>query len=100
MDLPNCFGGFFVGILLNSVVNMVDQRTFYLQVSVHPHEISSHTSITSAKNTNVFIVKLLRFLFEHGMSLVIYTRTKNIVYHLVGRNHLMNNGYFIHMMEK
>ena len=61
MDLPNCFGVFFVGILLNYAYNMVYWRTFYLQASVHPHEISSHTSIISAKNTNVFIVNLLRF---------------------------------------
>ena len=62
------------------------------QVSVHSHEISSHSSLISAKYKNVPFVKVLRFWFKYGMRLVIHTRTKNIIYHLVGRNHFIYNG--------
>ena len=58
------------------------------QVSVYSHEIYIHPSIISTKKTNIFIVKLLIFRFIYRMGLVACTRNKNVVYHLVGRNHL------------
>ena len=70
------------------------------QVSVHPHEISRHSGLISTEHTNVSIVKLLRFVFKYWMRLVIYTRTKNIIYHLVGRNNLIYNGYLWNIIEK
>ena len=70
------------------------------QVSVYSHEIYIHTSIISTKKTNIFIVKLLIFRFIYRMGLVACTRTKNVVYHLVGRNHLTKNIYFRDTIEK
>ena len=52
------------------------EKKIHPQDSVHPNEISSHPSIISPKNINIYIVKLLRFRFKYGMRLVIYTRTK------------------------
>ena len=70
------------------------------QVYVHPHEISRHSSLISTKYTNVSFVEVLRFGFKYGMRLVIYTRTKNIIYHIVGRNHLIDNGYLWNIIKE
>ena len=102
MNILNCFLVFVIGRNNDELCRQYSllNNLLYPQVSVHTNEISSHTIIISAKNTNVSIVKLLRFQFKNGMRFVIYTRTENIIYHLVGINHLMCNGYFRNIIEK
>ena len=91
----NCFVEFVIGRNTNELCRGYSTlKTFsHPQVSVHLHEISSHPSFISAKNNDDCFVKLLRFLFNNVLWLVIHNRTKNIIYQLAGRNHLMYNGF-------
>ena len=95
MNVPNFFGEFFIIRNIDEFIRRyIDLMNFpHIQVSVYPHEISIHSSLISTKYTNVSIVKLLRFGFKYGMRLVVYTKTKNIIYRIVGRNYLIYDGY-------
>ena len=78
INIPNCF---FKNIIFRNTDELCRQYGvlkgfFNLRVSVHSHEISIHSSIISANNANVFIVKLLIFWFKNGIRLVVYTRPK------------------------
>ena len=61
MNIFNCFVEFVVSRNTNELYRGYGRLKNFLhpQVPVHPHEISSHPSFISTKNTNVFIVKLL-----------------------------------------
>ena len=88
MNILYCFGEFGISRNNDEFSRQYSglKKFLHPKVSVHPHETPSHYSLISAKQTNVYIVKLLIFGFKYGMRLVIYTRTKKIIYHLVSRN--------------
>ena len=62
MNIPNCFVKTIIGRNTDELYKGYSKLKNFVhpQVSVHTHEISSHTSIISAKNTNIFILKLLK----------------------------------------
>ena len=82
MNIPNCFGEFVISINNDELSRKYSglKNFTHPQVSVHPHEIPGHSSLISTKYTNVSLVKLLRFGFKYGVRLVIYTRTKIILW--------------------
>ena len=102
MNVLYCFDEFSISRNTDELRRWYDgsENFTHPQVSINSHEISSHSSLVSTKETNVSIVKLLRFGFKYETRLVIYTITKNIIYHLVDKNHLIYNGYLWNIVEK
>ena len=102
MNIPNLFVKLVIGRNNDELFRQYSGlKNFpHPQVLMHPHEISSHSSTIYTKQTTVSIVKILVFGCKYGTRLVIYTRTKNIIYRIVGKNHLIHNGYLIDTIEK
>ena len=80
INIFNYFVEFVIGRNINELFRgyIRLKNVSHMEVSVNPHEISSHPSFIYSKNTNVFIVKLLILWFINGMWLVIYTRTEKL----------------------
>ena len=66
VNIPNCFVKFVIFGNNDEFCRRYGwlKKVLHPQVYVHPHKISIHSNIISAKNTNVFIVKLLKKLFK------------------------------------
>ena len=90
----------FLGIILNYEYNVVDWINFLIHKSLCIPMKYQAILVPFPLKRPIFVVKLLILWFKYETRLVIYTKTKNLIYHLVGRKHLMNNGYFRNIIKK
>ena len=63
------------------------------QVSVHHMKYPYILVLFPLKRPIFLLWKSWRLRFKYGMELGIYTRTKDVIYHILGRNYLIYNGY-------
>ena len=70
------------------------------QISVYPNEIFCYSSIIPTEQEYIPAVKFILFWFEYIMRLMIDSRTKNIIYCLVSKNHLVYNWDFWNIMKE